>query len=208
MKVPRPDSRPTRPRAHALPPGWLIVAYVLAPFLLTSCTDTLTTHCPPLAHPPVLTAAAASNPCRARTGESAALLALRVVRTYQRTSPPAPGVPTRYPLRCGTKDYGYLHLLDERARGNYDHGDPVNDPEFDAEVAFTVEHGSVLIQNNNNLRLTVRYDDVQKACHSNRWGFRVILATNAPPFPPHTWKPDGLPMGVIAAFRLPSQPAS
>ncbi len=208
MKVPRPDPRSSRPRARALPPDLMILAFALAPLLLASCTDDVTANCPPLAHPEVLTVAAACNPCRAKAGETAALLAPRVVRTYQRTNPPVPGTPTRYPLRCGTKDYGYLHLLDERAHGNYDHGDPVNDSEFDAEVAFTIEHGSVVVRNNNNLRLTVQYDDVQRACHSNRWGFRVIMATNAPPFPPPTWKPDGLPTGVITALRLPSQPAS
>ncbi len=207
MKVPCPDPRPSR-RPSRAPPGWLAVAFALAPLMLVGCTDTLTADCPPLAHPEVLTVAAASNPCQATSGESSALLALCVVRTYQRTNPSTPGAPTKYPLRCGTKDYGYHHLLDERAHGNYDHGDPENDPEFDAEVAFTIEHGSVVVQNNNNLRLTVQYDDVQRTCHSNRWGFRVILATNAPPFPPPAWTPDGLPTGVITAFRLPSQPAS
>jgi hypothetical protein len=132
------------------------------------------------------------------------LLALRDVRTYQRTTTPAPGTPTRYPLRCGNTKSGYLHLLDERAHGNYDHGDP----EFNEELAFTIEHGTVFVLNNNNLRLTVQYDDVQRARHSNRWGFRVVLATNLPPFPPPVWKPDGLPMGVITAFRLPDHPSS
>jgi len=155
----------------------------------------------------VLTVAAGTNPCQAKAGESAALLALRVVRTYQRTSLPVPGTTTKYPLRCGNTRSGYLHLLDERAHGNYDHGDPENDPEFNAEVAFTIEHGSVFVQNNNNLRLTAQYDDLQRTCHSNRWGFRVILATNAPHFPPPTWKPGGLPTGIITAFRLPTQPA-
>lgn len=79
---------------------------------------------------------------------------------------------------------------------------------MDAEIAFTIEHGSVLVQNNNNLRLTVRYDDLQRACHSNRWGFRVILGTNVPLYPPPSWTPDGLPIGVVTAFRLPDQPAS
>jgi hypothetical protein len=209
MKVLPPDPRPTAPRPRALPPGWLIAAFALAPLLLAGCTDDVGTNCPPLKHPEVLTvAAAAGDPCAARKGEAAGLLALRVVRTYQRTSPPVPGRPTKYPLRCGTKDYGYMHLLDERAHGNYDHGDPENDPEFDSEIAFAIEHGSVTVQNNNNLRLTVRYDDVQRTCHSNRWGFRVILATNAPTFPPPAWKPDGLPTGVITAFRLPSLPSS
>ena len=66
----------------------------------------------------------------------------------------------------------------------------------------------MVVQNNNNLRLTVQYSDVQRTCHSNRWGFRVVLATNPPPFPPATWRPDGLPTGIITAFRLPTQPAS
>jgi hypothetical protein len=182
MKVRHPDPRPSRPRARALPPGWLAAA--LAALLVASCTDAVTANCPLLAHPEELTVAAASNPCQAGSGESVALLALRVVRTYQRTSPPVADAPTRYPLRCGNTRSGYLHLLDERAHGNYDHGDPVNDPEFDAEVAYTIEHGSVVMHNNNNPRLTVRYDDLQRACHSNRWGFRVILAINAPLFPP------------------------
>ena len=200
-----PLDRAPRPR----PPARLADRRVRPrPLLLASCTDDVAAKCPPLAHPEVLTVAAASNPCQARAGESSALLALRVVRTYQRTTPPVPGAPTKFPLRCGNTRSGYLHLLDERAHGNYDHGDPENDPEFDAEVAFTIEHGSVFVQNNNNLRLTVQYDDVQRTCHSNRWGFRVILATNAPPFPPPAWRPDGLPMGVITAFRLPTQPAS
>jgi hypothetical protein len=74
MRSPHPDPRPTRPRARALPPAWLVAAVALAPLLLASCTDSLTASCPPLAHPPILAAAAASNPCAARTGESAALL--------------------------------------------------------------------------------------------------------------------------------------
>jgi len=209
MKTPHSDPRPTAPRPRALPPGWLAAALALAPLVLSSCTDDVAANCPPLAPPEVLTvAAAAGNPCAARRGESGALLALRMVRTYQRTSLPAPGAPTKYPLRCGNTKSGYLHLLDERAHGNYDHGDPLNDAEFDAEVAYTIEHGSVVVQNNNNLRLTVRYDGVQHACHSNRWGFRVILATNPPPFPPPAWRSDGLPTGVITAFRLPDQPSS
>jgi len=58
----------------------------------------------------VLTVAAAvGNPCAARRGESGALLALRVVRTYQRTLPLAAGLPTRFPLRCRDPDNGYLH---------------------------------------------------------------------------------------------------
>jgi hypothetical protein len=165
MRNSHADPRPTRPRARrALPPGWLGAAVALAPLLLASCTDSLTASCPPLAHPPILTvAAAASNPCTARAGEPAALLALRVVKTYQRTNPPVAGAPTRFPLRCGTNDYGYLHLLDARAHGNFDHGDTVNDPTADAEIAFAVEHGTVVVQNNNNLRVTVQYDDVQRA---------------------------------------------
>lgn len=110
--------------------------------------------------------------------ESAALLELRVVRTYQRTKPPVPGGPTGYPLRCGNTRSGYLHLPDELAHGNHDHGDPENNPAFDAEIAYMIEHGSVVVQNNNNLRLTVQYNDLQRTCHSSRWGFRIVLATN------------------------------
>ncbi|HSR26276.1 MAG TPA: hypothetical protein VLW53_22160 [Candidatus Eisenbacteria bacterium] len=58
MRTPHPDPRPTRPRARALQPGWLATACALAPLLLASCTDSLTTDCPPLAHPPVLTVVA------------------------------------------------------------------------------------------------------------------------------------------------------
>src|SRR2546430_11593796 len=102
MRNSHDDPRPTRPRARrALPPGWLGAAVALAPLLLASCTDSLTASCPPLAHPPILTVAAAANPCTARAGESAALLALRVVKTYQRSNPPAARAPTKYPLRCG-----------------------------------------------------------------------------------------------------------
>ena len=101
MRNSHPDPRPTRPHSRALPPGWLVAAVALASILLASCTDDLAAKCPPLAHPPVLTVAAADDPCAARKGESAALLALRVVKTYQRSSPPVAGAPTRYPLRCG-----------------------------------------------------------------------------------------------------------
>ena len=66
----------------------------------------------------------------------------------------------------------------------------------------------MFVQNNNNLRITAKYDDVQRACHSNNWGFRIILAINAPTFPPLGWRPDGLAVGIITAFRLPAQPAS
>jgi hypothetical protein len=92
-------------------------------------------NCPPLKHPEVLTVAAATNPCAARKGESAALMALRVVRTYQRTTALAGNLPTRFPLRCGDAGYGYLHLLDALSKGRTDHGDPVNDTTFDAEIA-------------------------------------------------------------------------
>ena len=71
-----------------------------------------------------------------------------------------------------------------------------------------MEHGSPFVQNNSNVRLTAKYDEAQKECHSGIWGFRVILATNAPPFPPPGWRSDSLPVGVITAFRLPTQPPS
>jgi hypothetical protein len=52
----------------------------------------------------------------------------------------------------------------------------------------------------------VKYNDAQSSCHNGDWGFRVVVATNAVPFPPRTWKSDGLPVGVITAFRLPQGP--
>ena len=205
MKTTHPDPRPTRPRARALP-RWPLAAFVLAPLLLAACAGDVTAKCPALAHPPVLTVAAADNPCAARSGESAGKLALRVVRTYQRTNPPAPGLPSRYPLRCGDAKSGYLHLLDALAKGQHDHGDPVNDPAFDAEIAFTIEYGTRFDQGNNNWRLTAKFNDAQSGCHDGDWGFRVVVATNAPPYPPPAWRSDGLPVGVITAFRLPKGP--
>ncbi len=86
MKVRHPDPRPSRLRARALPPGWLVAAFALAPLLLASCTDDVTANCPPLAHPPIFTVAAASNPCAARKWERAALLAPRVVRPFLRAA--------------------------------------------------------------------------------------------------------------------------
>jgi hypothetical protein len=208
MSTLHPDPRPSsRPRARTLPPGWLAAALVLAPLLVAGCTDDLAAKCPPLAHPEVLTvAAAAGNPCAARKGESAALLALWVVRTYQRTTALAGNLPARFPLRCGDAGYGYLHLLDALSKGRTDHGDPVNDATFDAEMAFTIDHGVPFDQGNNNWRLTVRYNDVQSGCHGGDWGFRVVVGANQPPHPPLAWKPDGLPVGVITAFRLPKGP--
>jgi len=81
MRTPHRNPRPTAPRPRALPPGWLSAAFALAPLLLAGCTDDVAASCPPLAHPEVLTvAAAASDPCAARRGESGALLVLRVVQ--------------------------------------------------------------------------------------------------------------------------------
>jgi hypothetical protein len=107
-----------------------------------------------------------------------------VVRTYQRTTALSPGLPSRYPLRCGNTRGGYLHLLDALAKGQSDHGDPANDPAFDVLIAYTIEHGTPFDQGNNNWRLTARFNDVQSACHNGDWGFRVVVATNAPPYPP------------------------
>jgi hypothetical protein len=77
MRTPHRNPRPARPRARALPPGWLAIAFAPAALLVTGCTDDVTANCPPLAHPEVLTvAAAAGNPCAARKGESGAVLAL------------------------------------------------------------------------------------------------------------------------------------
>jgi hypothetical protein len=206
MRTAHPDPRPNRPRPRALPPGWLPAVLVLAPLLLASCTDDVAANCLPLKYPEVQAVAAASNPCQAKAGESAALLALRVVRRYQRASALASGLPTRFPLRCGDAGYGYLHLLDALSKARSDHGDPVNDAAFDAEMTYTIDHGVPFNQGNNNWRLTVRYNDAQSDCHGSDWGFRVVVGTNQPPHPPLAWKPDGLPVGVITAFRLPKGP--
>ena len=123
-------------------------------------------------------------------GESAAPASRRADIPADRSA--GSGQPMRYPLRCGNTKSGYP-LLDERAHGNYDHGDPENDPEFDAGVAFTIEHGSVVVQNNNNnLRLTVQHDDVQRTCrqrpprsslghHRRRRASRPFVSKPSPP---------------------------
>ena len=149
MRAPHSSPRPTAPRARAPRAGWPLAVIAIAPLLLAGCTDDIAAKCPALAHPPVLTVAAASdNPCAAKKGEPAQLLALRVVRTYQRTTALAGNLPTRFPLRCGNTRGGYLHLLDALAKGQHDHGDPVNDPAFDALIAYTVDHGTPFDQGN------------------------------------------------------------
>jgi hypothetical protein len=79
MRTPHPAPRPTAPRAATPRLGGLrtraaaqlahpLVVLALAPLLLGACTDDVAANCPPLAHPEVLTvAAAAGNPCAART---------------------------------------------------------------------------------------------------------------------------------------------
>src|SRR5262249_21984636 len=160
-------------------------------------------QCPPLAHPPVLSVAAATNPCQAKAGESAELVKLRVVKTYQRSQPPAPGRPDRYPLRCGDAGFGYLHLLDALAKGRSDHGDPATASSFDELTAYTVDQGIPSDQAKNTWRPGVRSNAAEGPCHNGDWGFRVVVAMNPPPHPPFSWKSDGLPVGIITAFRLP-----
>lgn len=203
MSTPHPDLRPTRPRARGLRPARLTAACALVPLVLASCTSSLTTSCPPLAHPPVLTVAAASNPCAAKKGESATQLRTRVVRIYQRSVEPGSG---RYPLRCGGDDLGYLHLFAKSAAAEGDHCDPVNDPTCEAQIAFTLEHGAYLLQPNGNPRFTVRYNDVQSACHNGAWGFRVIGSRSEKIG--QVTLTDGLPLGIISAFRLSGPPAN
>ena len=43
-----PDPRPTRPRAWALPPGWLVAACALAPLLIAGCGDMNACDHPPV----------------------------------------------------------------------------------------------------------------------------------------------------------------
>jgi hypothetical protein len=70
MRTLPPDPRPIAPRPSALPLGHLLAAILaLAPLLLARRTDDVAANCPPLAHPEVLTvAAAAGNPCAAPVG--------------------------------------------------------------------------------------------------------------------------------------------
>ena len=80
MRTPHLDPRPTAPRAAtprldgpratiAARLAHPLAALALAPLLLASCTDDVAANCPPLAHPEVLTvAAAAGNPCAATMG--------------------------------------------------------------------------------------------------------------------------------------------
>ena len=87
MRTPHPDPRPTAPRPRALPPGRLPsrpvarctrttgAALALAALLLSACTDDVGATCPALKHPEVGTVAAAGNPCAAKKGETAILLA-------------------------------------------------------------------------------------------------------------------------------------
>jgi hypothetical protein len=90
MRTTHRNPHPTAPRPRAHPPGWppswavvratrtTAAALALAPLLTASCTDDVAASCPPLAHPEVLTVAAATgNPCAARWGESGAVLALQ-----------------------------------------------------------------------------------------------------------------------------------
>jgi len=178
MRTTHPDPRPTRPRARALP-RWPLAAVVLAPLLLASCADDVTAKCPGLKHPEVLTVAAAGNPCAARASEQ------HVLAWYSQGG-------VRYPLRCGHHDpasWGHLHMRDDSpSPGAIGHGDPINDPEFSAEIAATLAHGVEAPQGGGNWRYTVRYNDAQAACH-NAWGFRVVLAKQP-------MQADGHPAGI------------
>jgi hypothetical protein len=81
---PRRGHAPIRSAAGAppsRPAGWL-PRWPSPTLLIAGCTDDVAANCPPLAHPVVLTvAAAAGNLCAARRWEPGALVALRVVRT-------------------------------------------------------------------------------------------------------------------------------
>jgi hypothetical protein len=132
----------------------------------------------------------------------------RVVNIYQRTQPPAPGGP-RYPLRCGTTKYGYLHLLDAMNRPGSqgeDHCDPVNDDTCAAMIAHVLQNGVYGAVGGSNHRYTVKFNEVQSQCHQGEWGFRVVIAAN-PTAPGPGWRPDGLPVGIITASYYRRQPA-
>jgi hypothetical protein len=97
-------------------------------------------------------------------------------------------------------------MLNALAKDQSNHGEPANDPAFDTLVTYTIEHGVPFDQGNNNWRLSVQFTQGKRACHDGDWGFRVVVATNAPPFPPRSWRSDGMPVGVITAFRMHDGP--
>jgi hypothetical protein len=74
------------------------------------------------------------------------------------------------------------------------------------EIAYALEHGQAVVQQGGNYRYAVRYSDLQCTCRSGDWEFRVIVAPNLPiGVLVHL---DGLPVGIVIAFRLTSAPSS
>jgi hypothetical protein len=158
---------------------------ILAVAVIVAACGTPANNCD---HPPpgiggiVKGAEAAASPCQGRD-------VTFVLKSYTQAGHP-------YPLRCGragARGYGYLHIFDEPL-----HGDPLSDPTFNGEIAYTLEHGIEGQVGGGNYRYTVRYDDVKAVCF-NLWGFRVVLA-KAPAFP------DGRPAGIITAAYYRAQP--
>jgi hypothetical protein len=186
----------------------IATAVALAPVLLAACESGPVQDCPPLGQPPILAVAAAGDPCQVKPGETALQRENRRVQVYQRTAAPNPGGP-RYPLRCGTTKYGYLHLLDAMKRPGdqgQDHCDPVNDSACAAMISYTLQSGAYGAVGGSNHRYTVKFNEIQKECHQDHWGFRVVVAAN-PTAPGPGWRPDGLPVGIITASFYRQQPA-
>ena len=144
---------------------------------------------------PILGLGAAERTVEASTDPCTGQPATHVLAWYQQAG-------SRYPLRCGHRDpagYGYLHIRDDQpGPGAVPHGDPLNDPDFAAEMTTTLQRGVEAPQGGGNWRYTVKYDSTRAAC-LNAWGFRVVLA-KAPPLP------DGHPAGIITALRYTSEP--
>jgi hypothetical protein len=171
-----------------------LVVLVVAALLLAGCED-VAQQCPPLAHPPILTVAAATNPCQAKAGETAQHLRLRVVKTYERSQAPGSG---RYPLRCGDNSFGYLHMLHKMSGTDsdaQDHCDPVNDAGCSEVIAYTLEHGAYGPQASGNPRFTAKYNEAESACRNGDWGFRVVVGGGTFSYG-----------GIITAFRLRTAP--
>jgi len=185
MRNSHDDLRPTRPRARALPPGWLVAAVALAPLLLASCTDggNACDKAPVGVGAVATDVQAAGDPCAGKPVD-------RIVAWFTRQG-------VRYPLRCGRRDprgFGYVHIRYDEGG----HGDPVNDPACRAEVANALEQGIEHLASGGTWRYTVKFDDAKAICVNARY-FRVVLARS-----PN--QPDGHPAGIITALHYANQP--
>jgi hypothetical protein len=115
MKVPHPDPYPNRPSPSALPPGWLIPAFALAPLLLAGCADDVTANCPPLAHRP-------ADPAVMRCLQVSSTDSAR--KSGQMSADSSVGAPAEEPERCES------YLGDAQAVTNFSFGRPTTPVTF------------------------------------------------------------------------------